>query len=78
MKAKKPITVAKFTKFVSEGCSTDEARLPNNIGDISFKNCILKNMRFIPSKLEVKKIRESIPNLTNDDYRIIILDGMEL
>ena len=32
-------------------------------------------MRFIPSKLEVKKIRESIPNLSNEDYRIIILNG---
>tara|TARA_B100001093_G_scaffold151393_2_gene144119 strand:+ start:9225 stop:11135 length:1911 start_codon:yes stop_codon:yes gene_type:complete len=75
IKAKKPTTMEKFEKFISEGCSMDEARLPNNIGDISFKNCILKNMRFIPSKLEVKKIRESIPNLTNDDYRIIILNG---
>ena len=74
-KAKKPHTMEKFEKFISEGCSINEAQLPNNIGDISFKNCILKNMRFIPSKLQVKKIRESIPNLTNDDYRIIILNG---
>jgi len=62
IKAKKPHTMEKFEKFLSEGCSMDEARLPNNIGDISFKNCILKNMRFIPSK-------------RNEDYRIIILNG---
>jgi len=75
IKAKKPHTMEKFEKFLSEGCSMDEARLPNNIGDISFKNCILKNMRFIPSKLEVIQIRNSIPNLSNEDYRIIILNG---
>ena len=75
IKAKKPTKMKNFEKFISEGCSINEAQLPNNIGDISFKNCILKNMRFIPSKLEVKKIRESIPNLTNDDYRIIIING---
>ena len=32
-------------------------------------------MRFIPSKPEVKQIRNSIPNLSNNDYRIIILNG---
>ena len=65
----------KFETFLSEGCSINETRLPNNIGDISFKNCILKNMRFIPSKPEVKQIRNSIPNLSNNDYRIIIING---
>ena len=74
-KAKKPHTMDKFEKFISEGCSMDEARLPNNIGDITFKNCILNKMRFFPSKQEVKKIRNSIPNLSNNDYRIIILNG---
>ena len=75
IKAKKPTTMKKFETFLSEGCSINETRLPNNIGDISFKNCILKNMRFIPSKPEVKQIRNSIPNLSNNDYRIIILNG---
>ena len=75
IKAKKPTTMEKFEKFISEGCSMDEARLPNNIGDITFKNCILNKMRFIPSKPEVKQIRNSIPNLSNNDYRIIILNG---
>jgi len=75
IKAKKPTTMEKFEKFISEGCSMDEARLPNNIGDITFKNCILNKMRFFPSKQEVKKIRNSIPNLNNEDYRIIILNG---
>ena len=75
IKAKKPTTMKKFEKFISEGCSINETRLPNNIGDISFKNCILKNMRFIPSKLEVKKIRDSIPTLNANDYRIIIING---
>ena len=60
--AEKPHTMKKFEKFISEGCSINEAQLPNNIGDISFKNCILKNMRFIPSKLEVKKIRNKFNN----------------
>ena len=74
-KAKKPHTMDKFEKFLSEGCSVDEARLPNNIGDITFKNCILNKMRFFPSKQEVRQIRNSIPNLNNEDYRIIILNG---
>ncbi len=72
--ANKPHTMKKFEKFISEGCSINEAQLPN-IGDISFKNCILKNRRFIPSKPEVKQIRNSIPNLSNNDYRIIIING---
>ncbi len=75
MKAKKPITVAKFTKFISEGCSINEARLPNNIGDIRFNNCILKGLRFFHSIPEVRQIRDSIPNLSNEDYRIIIING---
>ena len=75
IKAKKPTTMEKFEKFISEGCYMDEARLPNNIGDITFKNCILNKMRFFPSKQEVIKIRNSIPNLNNEDYRIIILNG---
>ncbi len=75
IKAKKPTTMEKFEKFISEGCSINEARLPNNMGDITFKNCILNKMRFFPSKQEVKKIRNSIPNLNNEDYRIIILNG---
>ncbi len=75
IKEKKPTTMDKFEKFISEGCSMDEARLPNNIGNITFKNCILNKMRFFPSKQEVKKIRNSIPNLNNEDYRIIILNG---
>lgn len=74
IKAKKPITVAKFTKFVSEGCSTDEARLPV-FGDITFKNCILEGLRFFHSIPEVQQIRDSIPNLNANDYRIIILNG---
>ena len=75
IKAKKPTTMEKFEKFISEGCSINEARLPNNMGDITFKNCILNKMRFFPSKQEVKKIRNSIPNLSNNDYRIIIING---
>jgi len=75
IKAKKPTKMKKFEKFISEGCSINETRLPNNIGDISFKNCILKNMRFIPSKPEVRKIRDSIPTLNANDYRIIIING---
>jgi hypothetical protein len=75
IKAKKPTTMEKFENFISEGCSMDEARLPNNIGDITFKNCILNKMRFFPSKQEVRQIRNSIPNLNNEDYRIIILNG---
>ena len=73
-KAKKPITVAKFTKFVSEKCSTDEARLPV-FGDITFKNCILKGLRFFHSIPEVQQIRDSIPTLDINDYRIILLNG---
>ena len=74
IKAKKPITVAKFTKFVSEKCSTDEARLPV-FGDITFKNCILKGLRFFHSIPEVRQIRDSIPTLDINDYRIILLNG---
>ncbi len=75
VKAKKPHTMDKFEKFISEGCSINEARLPNNMGDIAFKNCILNKMRFFPSKQEVIQIRNSIPNLSNNDYRIIIING---
>jgi len=74
IKAKKPITVANFTKFVSEKCSIDEARLPV-FGDIRFKNCILKGLRFFHSIPEVRQIRDSIPTLDANDYRIILLNG---
>ena len=73
-KAKRPTNKKGFQEFLQEGCFQDEMRLPHT-GDITFMNCILKGLRFHPSIPDVRKIKESIPNLTAGDYRIIVING---
>ena len=73
-KAKRPTDKKGFQRFLQEGCFEDEMRLPHT-GDITFKNCILKGLRFYLSDSEKRKIKESIPLLTAADYRIIVING---
>ena len=73
-KAKRPTNKKGFQEFLQEGCFQDEMRLPHT-GDITFINCILKGLRFRPSIPDIRKIKESIPNLTTGDYRIIVING---
>jgi hypothetical protein len=73
-KAKRPTNKKGFQEFLQEGCFQDEMRLPHT-GDITFMNCILKGLRFRPSIPDIRKIKESIPNLTTGDYRIIVING---
>ena len=63
-----------FQRFLQEGCFQDEMRLPHT-GDITFMNCILKGLQFFPSIPDIRKIKESIPNITAGDYRIIVING---
>ena len=73
-KAGRPTDKKGFQEFLQEGCFQDEMRLPHT-GDITFKNCILKGLRFYLSDSEKRKIKESIPLLTTNDYRIIVING---
>ena len=72
--AGRPIDKKGFQLFLQEKCFQDEMRLPHT-GDILFKNCILKGLRFYLSNSEKRKIKESIPLLTANDYRIIVING---
>ena len=72
--AGRPIDKKGFQIFLQEKCFQDEMRLPHT-GDITFKNCILKGLRFYLSDSEKRKIKESIPLLTTNDYRIIVING---
>ena len=72
--AGRPIDKKGFQIFLQEKCFVDEMRLPHT-GDIDFKNCILKGLRFYLSDSEKRKIKESIPLLTANDYRIIVING---
>lgn len=73
-KAGRPTDKKGFQEFLQEGCFQDEMRLPHT-GDITFKNCILKGLRFLPSISDIRKIKNSIPLLTANDYRIIVING---
>ena len=72
--AGRPTDKKGFQIFLQEKCFQDEMRLPHT-GDITFKNCILKGLRFYLSDSEKRKIKESIPLLTANDYRIIVING---
>jgi len=73
-KAGRPTDKKGFQEFLQEGCFQDEMRLPHT-GDLTFKNCILKGLRFHPSIPDIRKIKNSIPLLTTGDYRIIVING---